>query len=545
MKRALLVAISVILAAGFCVAQAPAPVRVEGGSVQGAFEDGLTVYRGIPFAAPPVGYLRWRAPQPVEKWDGVKETVKFAPACIQGMMMGPGGSGPAPSEDCLYLNIWSPAKSPRDRVPVFVWIYGGGFAGGATSIPTFSGEKLAKKGVVLVSIAYRVGQMGFFVHPELSTETKNRVSGNYGLLDIVAGLQWIRKNIAAFGGDPNRVTIFGESAGGIAVSMLCASPLAKGLFHGAISQSGGSFGPPRPDPLPGENMRRLADAERSGEAILKAAGVASIAEARKLSPDKLSAGSGRGRSGPDRGERGPAARGGGGPAGLSYWPIIDGWVIPDDQYKLYEAKQYNDVPVLIGYNSDEGLSFSPAETPEDYIAGVKSRFGPFADKLIAAYPPGTGTVAKTARDLMRDAAFGWQTWIWARLQSKTGKAKVFYYYFDQHPDYPSDSPKAGQGSPHGQEVSYVFQHLNPNRQSAKSDEAISEAMATYWTNFAKFGNPNGPGLPEWPAFSDASPVLMYFAQTPHTGTVPSADALRVMDQYFAWRRTPEGEAFVK
>jgi para-nitrobenzyl esterase len=263
--------------------------------------------------------------------------------------------------------------------------------------------------------------------------------------------------------------------------------------------------------------------------------VASIAEARKLSPDKLSGGGGG---------QGQAARGGG-PPGLSNWPIIDGWVIPDDQYKLYEAKRYNDVPVLIGYNSDEGLSFSPARTPEDYIASVKSRFGPFADKLIAAYPPGTGTVAKTARDLMRDAAFGWQTWIWARLQSKTGKSRVFYYYFDQHPDYPADSPKAGQGSPHGQEVSYVFQNMNPNQQPDKSDKEISEAMAVYWTNFARFGDPNGSGLPEWPAFSDANPVLMYFAQTPHTGPVPSADSLKVMDQYFAWRRTPEGEAFVK
>jgi para-nitrobenzyl esterase len=533
MKRFILSTIFLILAAGFCVAQTPAPVKVEGGLVQGAVEDGLTVYRGIPFAKPPVGDLRWRAPQPVLKWEGVKETVKFAPSCIQGMMMGPGGRGPAPSEDCLYLNIWSPAKSLSDRVPVFVWIYGGGFAMGATSEPTYSGEKLAQKGVMLVSIAYRVGQMGFFVHPELSAETKNHVSGNYGLLDMIAGLQWIQKNIAAFGGDPHKVTIFGESAGGIAVSMLCASPLAKGLFHGAISESGGSFGPPRPAPMPGENMQRLVDAEISGSAMLKAAGVSSIAEARKLSPDKLAGGA---RVQPARG---------GNPPGLNHWPIIDGWVIPDDQYKLYEAKRYNDVPVLIGYNSDEGLSFSPPRTPEDYVASVKSRFGPFADKLIAAYPPGTGTVAKTARDLMRDAAFGWQTWIWARLQSKTGKAKVFHYYFDQHPEYPSDSAKAGQGSPHGQEVAYVFQHLNPNPKPAKSDEAISEAMAAYWTNFAKFGDPNGSGLPKWPAFSDANPVLMYFSQTPHTGPVPSADALKVMDQYFAWRRTPEGEAFVK
>jgi len=327
--------------------------------------------------------------------------------------------------------------------------------------------------------------------------------------------------------------------------MLCASPLAKGLFQGAISQSGGSFGPPRPATMPGENMKRLADAERSGEATLKMAGVASIAEARKLPPDKLSSDGGRGQGGRDAGGRAQGARSAGGPAGLSNWPIIDGWVIPDDQYKLYASKRYNDVPVLIGYNSDEGLSFSPSKTPEDYIASVKSRFGPFADKLIAAYPPGTGPVAKSARDLMRDAAFGWHTWIWARLQSKTGKSKVFYYYFDQHPDYSADSPQAGRGSPHGQEVAYVFQHLNPNQQPTKSDEAISEAMATYWTNFAKFGDPNGPGLPKWPAFSDANPVLMYFSQTPHTGPVPSADALKVMDQYFAWRRTREGEAFVK
>ena len=540
MKRSLLNAIFVILASGFCLAQAQLPVKVEGGLVQGALEDGLAVYRGIPFAAPPVGDLRWRAPQPVANWDGVKETVKFAPPCVQGMMMGPGGRSPAPSEDCLYLNIWSPAKSPRDRVPVFVWIYGGGFAMGSTSEATYGGEKLANRGVMLVSIAYRVGQMGFFVHPELSAENKNHVSGNYGLLDMIAGLQWIQKNIAAFGGDPHRVTIFGESAGGIAVSMLCASPLAKGLFHGAISESGGSFGPPRPATLPGENMKRLADAERSGEATLKAIGVASIAEARRLSPERLSGGEGRGQGG-----GGQAARGGSGPAGLSNWPIIDGWVIPDDQYKLYQSKRYNNVPVLIGYNSDEGLSFSPPRTPEDYIANVKSRFGPFADKLIAAYPPGTGTVAKTARDLMRDAAFGWHTWTWARLQSKTSKSKVFYYYFDQHPDYPVDSPQAGRGSPHGQEVAYVFQHLSPNQQPTRSDEAISEAMATYWTNFAKFGDPNGSGLPKWSVFNDANPVLMYFAQTPHTGPVPSADALEVMDQYFAWRRTPAGEAFVK
>ncbi len=275
MKKSLLTAIFVILSAGSCLAQAPAPVKIEGGIVQGAVEDGLSVYRGIPFAASPVGDLRWRAPQPVVKWDGVKETVKFAPACIQGMMMGPGGSGPAPSEDCLYLNIWSPAKTQRDRVPVFVWIYGGGFAMGSTSEATFSGETLAKKGVMLVSIAYRVGQMGFFVHPELSAETKNHVSGNYGILDMIAGLQWIRKNIAAFGGDPHRVTIFGESAGGIAVSMRVHR--AKGLFEGESHRVRSA--PRGLQPCPGQNMKLRCGAGRkhaqNGRRI--------IAEARKLS----------------------------------------------------------------------------------------------------------------------------------------------------------------------------------------------------------------------------------------------------------------------
>jgi para-nitrobenzyl esterase len=497
----------------------PPPVKVEGGLLQGTSERGLTVYRGIPFAAPPVGELRWRAPQPLAAWQGVRPATKFGPKPIQGA-----GTGPDMSEDCLYLNVWTPATSPNDRIPVLVWIYGGGFAFGSTSEPGYSGEKLARKGVVLVSIAYRVGQLGFLAHPELSAESPNHVSGNYGLLDMIAGLQWVQKNIAAFGGNPDQVTIFGESAGGIAVSMLCASPLAKGLFHGAISQSGGSFGPPRLTTFPGENLKRLADAERAGEEYTRRAGVSSIAELRKMAADKL-----------------PAGRGMGGA-----WPIIDGWVIPDDQSKLYAAGQYNDTPILVGYNSDEGASFRPPKTPEEYITAVKTRYGKFADDLIKAYPVGTNSVPKTARDLMRDAAFGWHTWTWARLQSQTGKSKVFYYYFDQHPDYPDGSPKAGYGAPHGAEVSYVFQHLDPkNPQTTRTDLEISQAMSTYWVNFAKRGDPNGEGLPEWPAFSDRNPQVMYFNSHPHPGPVPSAEALQSLDAYFTWRQTPEGEAWAK
>jgi para-nitrobenzyl esterase len=509
----------VMFAAGLGIAKQPSPVKVEGGLLQGIIENGLTIYRGIPFAAPPVGDLRWRAPQPAAKWEGVKQVTKFAPGPIQG-----GNPPSGKSEDCLYLNVWTPAKSANERIPVFVWIYGGGFGAGATSEPNYSGENLANKGVVLVSIAYRVGQLGFLAHPELSAESPQHVSGNYGLLDMIAGLKWIKKNIAAFGGDPNKVTIFGESAGGIAVSMLCASPLAKGLFHGAISESGGSFGPPRSITFPGENLKRLHDAESAGETYSKNAGVSSIAELRKIDADKLPSGRGLGMA----------------------WPIIDGWVIPDDQYKLYEAGKFNDTPILVGYNSDEGASFSPPKTPEDYITGVKTRYGKFADDLIKAYPVGSNTVPKTARDLARDAAFGWHTWSWARLQSKIGKSKVFYYYFDQHPDYPEGSPRAGYGSPHGQDVAYVFKHLDAsNPQTTKTDLKISDDIATYWINFAKHGNPNGEGLPEWPAFSDANPVVMYLSQTPHTGPVPSAESLKVLDAYFKWRRTPEGEASVK
>jgi para-nitrobenzyl esterase len=372
---------------------------------------------------------------------------------------------------------------------------------------------------VLVSIAYRVGVLGFLAHPGLSAESPQHVSGNYGLLDMIAALQWIKKNIAAFGGDPNKVTIFGESAGGIAVSQLCASPLAKGLFEGAMSESGGSFGPPRSAGAPGENMRPLADAERSGVEFARTAGASSIADLRKAPPEKLLA----------------ATRG-------MFWPIIDGWVIPTDQYTLYDSKRFNDVPVLIGYNSDEGASFSRDRTPKDYMDGVRKRYGSFADGLLKAYPAGETTVPKTARDLSRDAAFGWHTWIWARLQSKLGKSKVFYYHFDQHPDYPADSPQAGHGSPHGMEVEYVFKHVTggPTGKPSATDLTISDAMATYWTNFAKYGDPNGEGMPKWPAFSDENPVLMYFAGTPHTGPVPNEEGLKTLDSYFAWRRSPEG-----
>jgi para-nitrobenzyl esterase len=517
MKVPLFAVLSLCVAAlGF--AQSPPPAATESGPVQGVVENGLTVYKGIPFAAPPVGDLRWRAPQPAAKWTAVRAADKFGPDPYQG----DGKNGV--SEDCLYLNVWTPAKSPGEKLPVLVWIYGGGFSFGSTSTPVHNGEHLARKGVVLVSINYRVGPLGFLAHPELSAESPRRVSGNYGLLDQIAGLRWVQRNIAAFGGDPDRVTIFGESAGGISVSMLCASPEAKGLFRGAISQSGGSFGPVRPTTYPGENMRRLAWAEESGVAYLRKAGVDSIAALRQLPPEKLPAGWGSGAA----------------------WPIVDGWVIPDDQYKRYQAGRYNEVDILVGYNSDEGLSFAREKTPAEYRANVEQRYGPYAEKLLAAYPAGTASVPKSARNLMRDAAFGWHTWAWASFQARAGKSKVFFYHFDQHPQHPAGSPEADHGMPHGVDVPYVFQTLDRNdTKLTPGDWAISDTVSTYWTNFAKRGDPNGPGVPAWPRYTESDRRVMYFKDVATPGPVPGADALVVLDGYFAWRRTPEGAAWAK
>ncbi len=513
----LLASIGMLL--GAC-SQQPGRVKVEGGTIQGIVTDDLTIYKGIPFAAPPVGDLRWKAPQPVEKWKGVKQTIEFAPAPMQG-----GNPASGKSEDCLYLNVWTPAKLANEKLPVMVWIYGGGFSFGSTSDPVHNGEHLARHGVVFVSIAYRVGQIGFLAHPELSAESPNGVSGNYGLLDQIAGLEWVQRNIAAFGGDPEKVTIFGESAGGISVSMLCASPLAKGLFRGAISQSGGSFGPTRPTTYPGENMKTLQQAEQEGVEYVSGFGLSSIEELRKIEADKLV------------------------PQGWTLpgsWPIVDGYVIPDDQYKLYEDGKYNDVPVLIGYNSDEGLSFPAGRTPQEYINNVNRRFGPHAESLLMAYPVCSTSVPRSARNLMRDAAFGWPTWAWARLQAQTGKSNVYLYYFDQHPLWPEDSPQADHGTPHGVDVAYVFMHIDPTKPfTSHSDVEISKIMGAYWTNFVKYGNPNGENLTEWIPFTNDNPQAMYLGNKTFMTPVPDEQSLWAMDNYFIWRRTPEGQEWAK
>lgn len=490
-------------------------VITESGPIEGYEAEGMKIFKGIPFAAPPVGELRWKAPQPVKPWTKKLTTKEYAAGPIQGE------PSPMYSEDCLYLNVWTPAQRSDEKLPVLVWIYGGGFSFGTTADPNYDCEELARKGgIVMASINYRVGQLGFLALPELSAENEHHVSGNYGLLDQMAGLAWIQRNIERFGGDPNRVTIFGESAGGISVSMLCASPLAKGLFHGAISQSGGSFGPTRPTTYPGENMKTLADAENDGQRIMQSHGAKSLAELRAMDASKF-AGRGLGAGG---------------------WPIVDGYVIPGDQSELYAAGQYNDVPVLIGYNSDEGASFSfGMSSQKRYEQSTRLRYGPHAEALLKAYPYTTADGGKSARDLIRDAAFGWQTWKWAQLQAQTGKQKVFLYYFDQHPDYPEGSENFGKGSYHGQDVNFVFQHTK-GFERPEVDCPLSDIMGRYWVNFATCGDPNGEGLPQWPAFDNQQPQVMHLTgPEPYAGEVPSEASLKVLDEYFSWRRTAEGK----
>lgn len=501
-------------------AQMPAPVRTQAGLVQGTAENGLTVYKGIPFAAPPVGDLRWRAPQPPAKWTGVKTTDKFAPACMQVPVVFEAlGMGTYPvNEDCLYLNVWTPAKSASERLPVMVWIYGGGFAIGSTSVGTYNGANFAKKGVVLVSLAYRGGPFGFLAQTELSAQNGG-YSGNYGLLDQIFGLKWVQNNIAAFGGDPRRVTIFGQSAGGISVSMLAASPLAKGLFQLAISESGGSFAPARLAQEGGESVPPLTIAERNGAAFLSKLSVSSIAEARRIPAETIQ-------------KNVPPGLGGGG------WPNFDGYVLPGDQYKLYEAGRYNDTPILIGTNSDEGATFVATTTSQAYLARIRAGYGEYSDNILAAYPGGTDAEAlRSARDMFRDTAFAWPTWAWARLQSKTGKGKVFVYYFSHRPPYPDTPQLKGGGAAHGDELSYVFGNFSAAMPPSDADKAVADQVSSYWVNFARTGDPNGAGLPKWPVFTNANPQVLNINDPSKAVPVPNVEKLQVLEGYYAWRRS--------
>ncbi len=517
----MVVAVFALACASAAFAQTSRPVRTQAGLVQGAVVDGVRVYKGIPFAAPPLGNLRWAPPQPPKAWKGVKRTVAYAPACMQIPVVEPslGLDAVKVSEDCLYLNVWTPAKSSRERLPVMVWIYGGGFTIGATSMTQYDGVNLAKKGVVYVSVAYRLGPLGFLADPELSKQQGGH-SGNYGLLDQIAGLKWVKRNIAAFGGNPNKVTIFGESAGGISVSMLCASPLAKGLFQGAISESGGSFAPAHADHDAGENVPTLAQAEKTGAAFIAKLGVSSVAAARKLSAADIYKHVGGGLGG--------------------WWPNFDGYVLLGDQYKLYEEGKYNNTPILVGTNADEGALFVASTTMQKYKEGVEAGYGQYARNILAVYPDNSPKQAlHSARDLARDINFAWATWSWARLQNSSGGDKTFVYYFNHRPNYPHLPRFKSWGPAHGSEISFVFGNFTKGMPATPEDKKVSAQVSSYWVNFAKYGNPNGKGLPNWPAFTNSKQMVMELDDPSKAIPVPNLEQLKALDGYYAWRRKQE------
>jgi para-nitrobenzyl esterase len=480
--------------------------RVTGGEVSGVAEGGIGIFKGIPFAAPPVGALRWKAPAPVQSWKGVKKVDAFANACMQAPNT-QGNTAPV-SEDCLYLNVWTPATAANGKMPVIVWIHGGGYVGGSTSIGMYDGTGFAKKGVVLVSLAYRLGPYGFMAHPELSRES-GKGSGAYGIQDLVAGLQWVKTNASVFGGDPDNVTIFGHSAGAGAVAFLAASPLSRGLFHKVIAMSGGSFTPLQNTEQGGAGMSipSLRVAEASGSAFLAKLGVKSIAEARALSADAIQAATG---------------------GGIAFRPAADGNVLSNDLYTLYEQHRFNDTPVLVGHTSDETLAFGGPKVvaPADFEKQARDQFGAQADAVLAAYPHASEADAvRATRHVRNDTSFAWNAWTWSRQQSKLGKGRVYGYYYDNH------GPQA-EGSGHGSDVPFAFQTLAGRRTPSAEDLALSDRISSYYVNFAVTGDPNGKGLPQWPAFTDKNPQVMVFDAAPGARTYPLLQKVRVFDPYF-------------
>ena len=503
-------------------ANAPKPltlVKVKQGKVQGKVEHGIGTFMGIPFAESPEGELRWKAPVPKKAWKGVFVATEAAGMPPQQTRTWPGAPAPKVTEDCLYLNVQTPAESAKEKLPVLVWIHGGGFITGDAN--SNDGTSFAKQGIVYVSLSYRTGALGFLSLPELSAENERGISGNYGLLDMIEGLKWVKENVAAFGGDPSKVTIMGESAGAIAVSMLCASPLAKGLFRGAISESGGSFCPVDAVRVDNNGIRDVQGSEQYGLDWMKRIGVSSLAELRKtpwetLVSDEQSGGVG------------------------GFWPTVDGYVLPDDQYKMYEAGNYNDVNVLIGTNSDEGAMFCRPTQLAKYQADIRAEYGPFAERMLELYPATTDEETFGAlSDIFRETAFSWPTWAWANLQNKTGKGKVYLYYFDQFdPNRPMfggpNAPKP-RGANHASELSYVFAS-SWGRPFQGGDKVVSDAMNHYWANFVKTGDPNGEGLDTWPLYKDGEKTVMFFKNGTSLIDTPNKPQLELMEEYFAWKR---------
>ena len=505
----------VVLATSAVTLAQSARALTESGAIAGVRESGLNVYKGVPFAAPPVGDLRWRPPAHAAPWTGTRKTDAFAPACMQTGVSMPGETPPAVSEDCLYLNIWTPAKSVNEHLPAIVWIYGGGYINGSASMPLYWGDRLAHKGVIVVTIAYRLGPLGFLAHPELTRESPHHSSGNYGLMDQIAALEWIQRNIAGFGGDPKNVTVAGQSSGAISVSILMASPLAKGLFERAIGESGGLF-----EPLQLAPKYLLANAEREGEKYAVSVGATSLQQLRRLPANQFS-----------------------GNAGGIVHPVIEPYVLPASPYETFASGQQNDVPLLIGSNADEARALVDVThvTAPTFDSDLEHSYGALPPPLVAAYPHATDEDARQARlGLERDLRFGWDMWAWARLQAGTGKNPVYYYSFRQKPPFPAGSVYEGWGASHFAELWYVFDHLDqePWKWTA-ADRKVAEEISSYWVNFARSGNPNGPLTP-WPAFTNRDSKVLYLGDPITVNGVANIDSLRVFDAVYTSVR---GEPF--
>lgn len=487
-------------------------VKLESGYVSGYSdtESEVISFKGIPFAAPPVGDLRWKAPQPVEAWEGTRECRAFGPSPVQ--------AAPAPfmfwseeflipeepiQEDCLYLNVWTKAETEADQLPVMVYIYGGGFRSGGSGCAIYDGSSMAEKGVIFVSINYRVGIFGFLAHPELTGESGYGSSGNYAILDMIAALEWVQQNIDRFGGDPGNVTIAGQSAGSFAVNYLTVSPLAKGLFHRAIAQSGAAFlaSPFRPG-------TSLDEAEQAGEAFGEELGASSIAELRSLSADSSL-----------------GARGG------MNGPFIDGYVLPESVMDAFENGQQNDVPVLVGWNGDEGMVMQ-MQAADKYKEQAVLRFGELADDFLAVYPGSTEEEAvKSQIAMSRDETFGIQAYIWAKTQTALGGSAVYLYNFNR--PLPAHTPETQFGAFHSSEIVYAYNNLHTlDRPWEDIDQEIADLMSSYWVNFARNGDPNGPGLPRWDAYSSQTEGAMIFDTITTQQRIPNLEQLKFWESYF-------------
>jgi para-nitrobenzyl esterase len=491
-------------------------VKIESGSLIGVATNGsVRIFKGIPYAAPPVGEFRWKEPHPPAPWKGVRKADAFGARCSQpslysDMIFRDAGM----SEDCLYLNVWTPANG--HRLPVLVYFHGGGFGAGSADEPRYDGENFARNGIVVVTVNYRLGVFGFLAHPGLTAESPHKASGNYGLLDQTAALEWVKRNIGAFGGDPGKVTIGGESAGSFAVSALVASPLSRGLFRGAIGESGAMFstGAGTLAALP------LARAEQSGAEFAAVAGAESIAALRAKTADELLRVASRGSP-------------------LRFIPIVDGYFLPATPFSIYSQGQQSSVPLLAGWNADEVrmsvLMANPKPTAETFAARLRSSFGDQAEAALKLYPAANDEEAlRSAGDLASDQFIDYCTWKWIEIQARTGKAPVYRYEFDRAVPLPAVTPDHGIPglAGHSWELEYVFGALDSKKAAWQpEDRKTSEVMAAYFANFVKTGDPNGGGLPPWPAFNGQHAV-MHLDAASHAAPEEHRGRYEFVDEYY-------------